>query len=74
MGGLTKAIEREDWEVVAMYLILGTLKAIETLPPESVEAMMELLASAPNAPHPAYRPSKAAPRGRRGHRGLRRGN
>jgi hypothetical protein len=43
-GRLALAIERAEWEVAALYLLLGVTRAARALPPEAVEAMIELLA------------------------------
>ena len=43
-GRLALAIERSEWEVAALYLLLGVTRAARALPPEAVEAMIELLA------------------------------
>jgi hypothetical protein len=40
---LAVAIEREDWDLAALCLLYGVMKAIETLPRETVEALLELL-------------------------------
>jgi hypothetical protein len=40
---LAVAIERKNWELVALCLLYGVVKAVETLPPETLEALLELL-------------------------------
>jgi hypothetical protein len=41
---LSVAIEREDWELAALCLLLGVARAAQKLPPETIEEMIELLA------------------------------
>jgi hypothetical protein len=40
---LAAAIKEENWEVAALYLLIGMQRAIEALPPETVEALLELI-------------------------------
>jgi len=40
---LARAIEREDWEVAALCLMLGVLKAAEDLPEETLNALLDEL-------------------------------
>jgi hypothetical protein len=40
---LAVAIERQNWELAALCLLYGMAKAIETLPAETVEALLALL-------------------------------
>jgi hypothetical protein len=40
---LAVAIERENWELAALCLLYGFVRAVETLPPATVEALLELL-------------------------------
>ena len=44
MTAIGVAIERRRWEVVALYLLLGVSAAAAKLPPESLDALLELLA------------------------------
>jgi len=43
MTGLATAIERRDWSLVALYLLLGVSEAAQALPPESLAALLDLL-------------------------------
>jgi hypothetical protein len=43
-GGFEAAIERKQWEVVCLYLMLGVTEAASKLPPESLSALLDLLA------------------------------
>lgn len=54
MSAFEKAIERKDWELASLYLALGFLKVLETLPPDSLESLIELL-DAEEAEHPHRR-------------------
>ena len=40
---LAMAIEREDWELAALCLALGVLKAAEDLPRETLDALLDEL-------------------------------
>jgi hypothetical protein len=40
---LAVAIERENWELAALCLLYGMVRAVETLPPQTLEALLELL-------------------------------
>ena len=43
MTGMAQAVECKDWTVVALYLLLGVSQAAEKLPPETLEALIDLL-------------------------------
>lgn len=45
---LTVAIERQEWEAVALCLFLGVTRAARKLPPHTLEEMIALLADAPH--------------------------
>ncbi|HVP05536.1 MAG TPA: hypothetical protein VMT90_07675 [Dehalococcoidia bacterium] len=53
------AIERQEWEVAALVLLLGVTRAARLLPPETLEAMIDLLEESP--------PHRRRERRRRGH-------
>jgi hypothetical protein len=40
---LAVAIEREDWDLAALCLVYGALKAVEALPKEVLEELLTLL-------------------------------
>ena len=42
---LAVAIERNHWEAVALCLLLGVSRAARSVPPETLEEMIEALAS-----------------------------
>ncbi len=44
---LSRAIEQEDWEAAALCIVYGALKALESMPAESVDELMEMLAEEP---------------------------
>jgi hypothetical protein len=56
---LQVAIERQEWEVAALVLLLGVTRAARLLPPETLEAMIDLLEESP--------PHRRRERRRRGH-------
>jgi class 3 adenylate cyclase len=41
--GLAPAVERRDWRVVSLYLLVGVSEAASRLPPESLEELLNLL-------------------------------
>lgn len=43
MTGLAVAVERREWQLVALYLLLGISEAAAQLPPESLAALLDLL-------------------------------
>ncbi len=43
MTPLSIAVERQEWQSVALYLLLGVADAASALPPESLEALLDLL-------------------------------
>jgi len=50
-SALASAIERKDWETVALLLFLGVTRAARRLPPETLQQMIEELSEL----HPAVR-------------------
>ena len=65
MNRLAIALKEERWEVAALYLLIGMQKAIEALPPETVEAMLELIEEEEKpGPHGSHR-QRQTERGRR---------
>jgi hypothetical protein len=40
---LDRAIEREDWELAALYIVEGALTMIRALPEASIDEMLEML-------------------------------
>lgn len=43
MAALALAIERKQWELAALYLLLGVVQAAGALPPEAVEGLLDVL-------------------------------
>jgi hypothetical protein len=43
MTGFAAAVERRDWRVVSLYLLLGVSEAASKLPPEALSELLELL-------------------------------
>ncbi len=43
MTAMAVAIERRQWTLVSLYLLLGVSRAAEKLPRESLEALLALL-------------------------------
>ncbi len=44
MSTLTVAIERKQWELVSLCLLVGVVEAAAALPPDAVEGLLEVLA------------------------------
>ncbi len=42
-GALAVAIERKEWTLAALCLLLGVADAASRLPPETLDALLELL-------------------------------
>jgi hypothetical protein len=51
--GLAVAVERREWRVVALYLLLGVAEAASRLPPESLAELLDLLGGAAPGPETA---------------------
>ncbi len=43
MTAMAVAIERKEWALVSLYLLLGVTAAAEKLPVESLSALLEIL-------------------------------
>jgi hypothetical protein len=43
VSGLALAVERRQWSLVSLYLLLGVVEAAEKLPPETLLALLDLL-------------------------------
>jgi hypothetical protein len=43
MTAFAVAVERRQWPLVSMYLLLGVSEAAQKLPPESLVALIDLL-------------------------------
>jgi hypothetical protein len=50
MQTLAVAIERKQWELAALCLLLGLTEAAAKLPPEAIEGLLEVLAAEYQAP------------------------
>ncbi|MCH8814555.1 MAG: hypothetical protein IH957_05565 [Chloroflexi bacterium] len=68
MNNLARAIKEERWEAAALYLVLGMARAIESLGPETVEAMLDLIeAEEENAGQRGSHRQRRTGRGQRRH-------
>ncbi|MCJ7490567.1 MAG: hypothetical protein MUP15_00135 [Dehalococcoidia bacterium] len=47
MSRLAIAVERQEWTVVALYLLLGVAEVAAKLPPDAVTGLLELLEGPP---------------------------
>ena len=47
MTPLAVAVERKQWQVVALRLLIGVSEAAHKLPPESLSELLNLLGSSP---------------------------
>ena len=61
MTGMALAIERRQWQLVSLYLLLGVSEAASLLPRESLDELLDLLSAAPPPPR---RPAPEDGRGR----------
>lgn len=43
MTAFAVAVERRQWSLVSLYLLLGVTEAAQKLPPESLTALLDLL-------------------------------
>jgi len=59
---LAVAIERKQWELVSLCLLVGVVEAAAALPPDAVEGLLEVLAGLEGED---ARPRRGARRGRR---------
>lgn len=62
MSTLAVAIERKQWELVSLCLLVGVVEAAAALPPDAVEGLLEVLAGLEDED---ARPRGGARRGRR---------
>lgn len=68
MSRIETAIENEQWELAALYLLLGVTRTLEAMPPESADALLALLAEgAESEPQTHRHRGKRSGRGRRRH-------
>ena len=44
MSMLAVAIQRREWELASLYLLMGVAEAAAALPPDAVEGLLEVLA------------------------------
>ena len=50
MSALALALERKDWSIVVLCLLVGVTEAAAKLPPETLDALLEILVEVPPAP------------------------
>ncbi len=43
MTGLAAAVERSQWQIVSLYLLLGVSDVAAQLPPETLASLLDLL-------------------------------
>ncbi len=48
-GALAAALRRDDWERVALFVLLGIAEAARTAPPGAIDDVVALLAHEPEA-------------------------
>ena len=64
MTAFQVAVERQQWQLVALYLLLGISEAASKLPPESLTALIDLLGGEPgDEPGDEQPPHSGAKRG-----------
>jgi hypothetical protein len=64
MSALALAIERQEWEVAALYLLLGVSQAAAKLPPDAIHGLLEVLSAEGGESSPSPRRGGSG-RGRR---------
>ena len=42
-SALTQAVQKHEWELVALCLLLGMARVLQQVPPEALPAMLDLL-------------------------------
>jgi hypothetical protein len=47
MSHLALAVERQQWSLVALYLLLGVAEAASKLPPNALSGLLEVLEGTP---------------------------
>jgi len=47
MSRLAIAVQKQEWKVVALYLLLGVAEAAAKLPPDAVNGLLEILEGTP---------------------------
>lgn len=52
---LAAALAREDWDGAARCLLVGMVRALRELPPDSLEGLLEILSGRNDAPGKARR-------------------
>ncbi len=63
-SALAVAIERRDWELAALCLLVGITRAAEALPPEAIDALIEALSGEEEPRRTGRRPRRSGCRGR----------
>ncbi len=48
MSSLALAVERREWSLVALFLLLGVAEAAAKLPPEALNGLLDLLEGRPS--------------------------
>ena len=71
MSTLAVAIERKQWELASLCLLVGVVEAAAALPPDAVEGLLEVLEGEDAQPRGGTRPFDRLRAGRTG-RGRRR--
>ena len=61
---LAVAIERQQWELAALCLLLGVTRAAAALPPDALEGLIEVLDAGPER-RQRGRTERSGPHGRR---------
>jgi hypothetical protein len=58
------AIEREHWDLAATCLLVSAAEALQDIPPDALDALLEEIEGEVPMPAPAHRHSQRNPRGR----------
>ena len=65
MTALATAIDRQQWELASLYLLLAVSRAAAALPPDAIDGLLEVLEAAP-VDRPPAQERRGARRGTRG--------
>ena len=60
MQTLAVAIERKQWELAALCLLLGLTEAAAKLPPDAIEGLLEVLVAEGSPPTRKRRPRRGS--------------
>jgi len=69
MSDLAAALQHQQWELAALYLLLGVTQAAAGLPPEAISDLLEMLEPRARKKEGGSRKGEEGPPSRRGKEG-----